>query len=434
MSTNTPQDSAGLINSSDYKLNTLNIITSDGKIVDVSGLMVELNLYEDIFSPVMTGSLVLGDALDLISSYGIHGNEFIVLSIDKPSLNNPVKKTFRTYKISDRSLGTNGLQNYTIYFCSEELFLSTQNLVSKSYKGLGISRMVKDLLLNKLKVPSSKINQIEDTSGVFDIIIPRMSALEAVSWLTPRAYGPNKNLFLFFENRDGFNFVAYETLLTVPVYQVYGYNVKLTRDPQQNFNTFNVINIIQDFDMLKAMRSGAFSSTMAQFDIINRQFTATNFSVKQLANNATLNPYPPANDFQNRYGQSVYQTEGNMLKFIISTDGDTTVNPANLKKWLPQTISRLGQLNTFKIVGSVPGDIQLKAGMIIGLVVPKMQIQDSKTANDPVRTGRYIVSSVHHKFILDVSTTIIELLSDTTAAPLPQSNDGSQVLKQVINS
>src|SRR6266850_1435554 len=113
MSTNTPSDSTGLINSSDYKLNTLNIITSDGKIIDVSGLMVELNLYEDIFSAVMTGSLVMGDALDLISSFSLHGNEFVVINIDKPSLNNPIKKTFRIYKISNRSLGTNGLQNYT---------------------------------------------------------------------------------------------------------------------------------------------------------------------------------------------------------------------------------------------------------------------------------------------------------------------------------
>lgn len=434
MSANTQADATGVIASSDYKLIALNLITSDGKVIDISGLMVELNIFEDIFSPVMTGSVVLGDALDLISSFNLHGNEYIQIQVDKPSLNNPIKKIFRTYKISDRSLGSNGLQNYTIHFCSEELFLSIEGLVSKSYKGLRIDQMVSDLLLNKLRVSPAKIKTIEQTSGVFDIIIPRMNPLEAISWLTPRAYGPNKNLFFFYESRDGFNFVSYESLLQIPVYQVYGFNIKTSQDPVLNSNTFNLLHITQDFDMLKAMRSGAFSSTLATYDIVNRQFSATNFNVKQLANNATLNKFLPANDFQNRFGQSVFQTDGNMLKFVITTDSDPTFNPANIKKWLPQTVSRLGQLNTFKIVGSIPGDIQLKVGTIIGLVVPKMVIQDSKTANDPVRTGSYLVSSIHHKFVQDISTTIVELLSDSVSIPLAAPNNGSQTLKQVIST
>jgi hypothetical protein len=431
---NTQADTTGLIASSDYKLTTLNIITSDGKIVDIRGLVVELNIYEDIFSPVMTGSIILGDALDLISSYGLHGNEFIQVEVDKPSLNNPIRKTFRGYKISDRALGSNGLQNYTIHFCSEELFLSIEGLVSKSYKGLRIDQMVNDLLMNKLRVPQSKIKVIEQTSGNFDIIVPRKNPLEAIMWLCPRAYGPNKNLFFFYESRDGFNFVSYESLLQIPVYQVYGFNIKLTQDPVLNSNTFNFITVTQDFDMLKAIHAGAFSSTLATLDIVNRQFSATNFNVKQLANSATLNKFLPSNDAQNRFGQSVFQTDGNMLKFVITTDSDTTVNPANIKNWLPQTVSRLGQLNTFKIVGSIPGDTQIKVGTIIGLIVPKMQIQDKMTANDPIRTGCYFVSGIHHKFVRDISTTILELLSDSVSVPLPAPNNGSQTLKQVINS
>jgi hypothetical protein len=436
MSSNTASidNNLGMIASSDYKLNTLQLVTSDGQVVDIRGLVVELNLYEDIFSPVMTGSVTLGDALDLISSLGLHGNEFLQLDVDKPSLNNPIVKSFRLYKIGNRSMGANGLQNYTMYFCSEELIISSENLVSKSYKGLRVDQMVQDLLLKKLRVDPKKIVQIEQTSGTFDFIIPRMNAFEAISWLVPRGYGMNKNLFFFFENRDGFNFVSYESLLTAPTYQTYGYNIKLGQDPVLNSNTFNVINITQDFDMIKAIRAGAFSSTLATFDIFNRQYSAVNFNAQSLANNAILNVGLPANDFQNRFSQSVYQTDGNMLKFVISADSDPTVNPLNIRKWLPQTASRLGQLNTFKVVGAIPGDIQLRVGMIIGLVVPKMQIQNRMTANDPYRTGRYLVSSIHHKFIIDTAATIVELLSDSVAQALPQSSPGSPSLQQIVKS
>jgi len=426
--------STGIIGSSDYKLNTLVIVTSDGKTVDVSGLMIELNLYEDIFATCMTGSLVMGDSLDLISSFSLHGNEYILISVDKPSLNSPIVKTFRIYKIGDRTLGSNGLQNYTIYFCSDELIISSQNLVSKSYKGLRIDQMVSDLLKNKLKVNPAKINQIEQTDGIFDIIIPRMAPLEAIAWLCPRAYKTNKHLFLFFENRDGFNFVSYESLLTAPVYRSYSYNVTLEQSPEKNINSFTLMNIIQDFDMIKAIRAGAFTSTLVVLDIVNRNFTSINFNVKQLANSSTLNSFAPSNDAVNRLGQSVYATEGNMLKFILSTDSDPTSNPANLKKWLPQTISRLGQLNTFKIVGSIPGDIQLKTGMVVRLEIPKMEIQDKTTGFDPIRTGNFLVSSVHHKFILDVSTTIVELLADSVSQSLPVASTNSQTIKTIINT
>jgi hypothetical protein len=283
-------------------------------------------------------------------------------------------------------------------------------------------------------VLQSKINFIEQTSGVFDIIVPRKSALEAISWLAPRAYGANKNLFLFFENRDGFNFVAYESLLKATPYCTYTFNIKTEQNPVENMNAFNVLNVVQDFDMLKAMRSGAFSSSLLSFDLVSRQFAAFNFSVESLANNAVLNTSLPANDALNRLGQSVFTTTDNMIKFIISTDSDPSVNPANIKKWLPQTASRLGQLNTFKIVGALPGDIQLKAGMVITINMPKGEVQSKTTMNNPYRSGNYLLSSVHHKFILDISSTIVEVLSDTVSSPLASPATTSPSIQQIVAS
>src|ERR1700674_4616492 len=136
----------GMIASSDYKLTTLSIINSTGDRVDVKPILLSLDLYEDIFSPCMTGNMTLGDGADIISSYQLHGNEYVILSIDKPSLNKPIIKTFRIYKIANRRMDETALQNYTIHFCSEELLLSTQTLLSHSYKGTKISDMVLDIL------------------------------------------------------------------------------------------------------------------------------------------------------------------------------------------------------------------------------------------------------------------------------------------------
>ena len=155
-------DNLGLVASSDYVINQLSIITSAGQTIDVQNIMLELDLYEDIFVPVMTGSVRLGDAGDIISSLSLHGNEFLLLNIDKPTLDKPIIKTFRIYKISDREFGTASLQNYTLWFCSEELLLSSQSTVGKSYKGIRIDQMVNDILMNKLKTDPAKIALFTD--------------------------------------------------------------------------------------------------------------------------------------------------------------------------------------------------------------------------------------------------------------------------------
>lgn len=425
----------GLFGTSDYKISSMMIVTSDGQSIDVKNILLEMNIYEDIFSPVITGDFTLGDAADIISAYRIHGNEFLAVSIDKPSLDKPIKKIFRIYKISDRNFGTASLQNYTLHFCSEELLLSTQTLVSKSYKGLRIDQMVNDLIANKLKANPEKMAGIfTKTLGNFDIIIPKMQPLEAIQWLSPRAYNTNQNLFFFFENRDGFNFTSYENLLKIAPYSTYYRSVKLNREPDQNFNSFNYINVSEDFDILKSIKMGSFSSSLLVLDLIKRNSTSYNFNAKQVADNGLLNQSIPANSLANRLGLTLYTANESVLKYVTATDSDPTFNPTNYNNWLPQTSTRLGQINSFKVIISIPGDILIKVGNIVNLVIPKMQTQTKSTEDDNMRSGKYLISSVHHVFTQDISTTVLELLSDSVNTTLPQAAQNSQTVSGLISA
>ena len=430
------QKNSGLFSSSDYKISTLTIVASDGNSIDVRNIMIELDIYEDIFSPTMTGSLVVSDAGDIISSFGMHGNEYLLLEVDKPSLNKPIKKIFRIYKIANRDFNTASLQSYTLHFCSEELILSTQSLVSKSYKGLTIDKMVMDILKNRLKVNPDKLKDgiFSTTTGNFNLIVPRMQPLEAIEWLVPRAYNQNENLFFFYENRDGFNFTSYENLIKNPSYAKYSRSVVLEREPSKNFNSINYINVAQDFDIIKSMRFGAYTSTLLSLDLVNRKFSSKTYGYKDLNDKALLNKQAPINNLKNRLGFSALDSHSSMIKYVATSDSDTTSNPANIQNWMPQTSSRLAQINTFKVIITIPGDVLMKVGNIVDLIIPKMQIQEKKVVNDELRTGRYLVSSVHHKFIGDIMTTIIELLSDSVNAALPASADTDPSIQKIIKT
>jgi hypothetical protein len=427
------QNPSGLIASSDYKLSTLTIVTSTGDAVDVKPIMLSLDIYEDIFSPCMTGQLVLGDGADIISNYQLHGNEYLLLSVDKPSLNQPITKTFRIYKIANRKMSDTALQNYTIFFCSEELVLTAQMSVSQSYKGVRISDIVNDILTKKLKVNSSKMSGIfESTTGNFDFIIPRMQPLEAIQWLAPRAYNSNENLFLFFENRDGFNFTSYENLLKVPPYAQYSRNVKVDQDPAKNIFGYNDLKVIYDFDIIKSLRFGAYATTLVTVDTISRKQTAMSFGYGNVRKTGLLNGNIPDSGLQNRFGKKLQDATSSMIKVVSSYDSDPTQNPRNDMNWLPQQIARLGQIHNFKILMSIPGDVLVKAGRVVTIAMPKMVPQQKNIEIDNIRTGNYLISAVHHSFQQDIMATVCECISDSIGVPLRSAQNNDTALQSIV--
>jgi hypothetical protein len=293
-----------------------------------------------------------------------------------------------------------------------------------------ISDMVKDIVQKQLQVSPNKTNGIWDkTTGLFNIIVPRMNPLEAIQWLSTRAYSDTGTLFLFFENRDGFNFVSYETLIKVPVYQKYYKNPKLSTSPQDNINSVNFLQIIQDFDILSSGRYGAYGSSLLSYDFVNRKFSGAQYD-PTLFN--LLNDNLPVNSSKNRFNLPLLGNSDYLLKFYPTSDSDPKSNGSHPENWLQKKAMKLAQLSQFKMVISVPGDILMKAGRIIDVEIPKAVTQnDAGNQISETRSGLYLVSAVHHIFINDTSTTVMELLSDSVNGSLNAPIDTSPTMKAV---
>ncbi len=407
----------------DYAIKALSIVTSDGTVVDITQLAVEISIFEDIFAPCVTGTILMGDALDLISNFKLQGNEWIILEIDKPGLGSPYKKFFRIYKIAERSIGTT-IQNYLIHFTSEEMVLSLQYLISKSYKGMPITNMVKDILKNKLAVLDTKINVLDKSDGVYSLIIPRMNPFEAIEWLTSRAYDSDGSLFLFYENKDGYNFRSYKNIINQPIYQTYYQRPKTNSfEPGLNVNSVNYLKINQDFDLLQSGRYGAYASGLVVYDLVDHKLTPYSYSFKDFQ---ILNSNLPINDTKNRLNDTVFNTYDLMFKFYPTVDSDPNINPYQPHKWLNPKAMKLAQLHTFRMTVTIPFDVLMKVGNIVEVEIPEAVPKDKKKRVNQARTGKYLVSAVHHTMIHDSATTVMELLSDSIEGGLYAPNNQSQ--------
>ena len=90
--------------SQDASVDKLQILTASGQRIDVKKLLIEFSYYEDIFNFVVSGYVVLRDAVGLVENLQLTGKEFLEVSFGKArgfDQNNDF--VFRLYSIPKRT-------------------------------------------------------------------------------------------------------------------------------------------------------------------------------------------------------------------------------------------------------------------------------------------------------------------------------------------
>ena len=70
--------------STQFKIEQMSLSTEFGSF-DISGAFSELALYDNVYSPCMTGSVIILDAISLLEKLRFDGNEYITIKIGKSS-------------------------------------------------------------------------------------------------------------------------------------------------------------------------------------------------------------------------------------------------------------------------------------------------------------------------------------------------------------
>jgi len=192
--------------STQFAIKNLSIVSFDETIrYDVRGLYEEINIFDNLMFPVMSGNILITDALGLSNKLKFDGSEYIDIEIVKDiNFSNvmSIKKKFLIYKQSDRKQINQTSEMYILHFVSEEFILSQQKKIQQTYKG-EYSTFVQKILSEHLKVTSS---EIESTKGIKEIVVPTLSPLDAIDYITKRAIGMN-NLpdFLFWQTQNSYH-------------------------------------------------------------------------------------------------------------------------------------------------------------------------------------------------------------------------------------
>lgn len=447
-------ENPGAYYAQDYSLNKLNILTSSGQTFEMKKLLVELSYYEDIYSFCVSGYVTLHDAQGFIERLNFSGNEFLELNFGKIKNGvNSTDKIYRIYKVGDRKpSGNMNSETYTLYFCSEELLLSEQNKISKSFTGQKISTMVSNILTDKLSVDTQKIEVIEETTGLYDFVVPNLKPFEAISWLSiyarPNMSGAIGADMLFFETVNGYNYRSLQSMFSDDVYATYKYQQKNLGDERQSFQekatTILDYEFVKTYDMINEIKSGTFANRLISIDPLTRSYKVTDFDYKKYKNEAiTLEDGAVSNELKNRLGKTQTQSYNSVLKvatsnagqqdskYLKQTPGAVAKNVA-IETYVPNRTAQIALANYIVVKASIPGDPGITAGRTINFNLLSLKPTDSKKELDKRYSGKYLVTAVRHIIQPTAYQTILEISKDSVATDYSSINNESTTFQQAV--
>ena len=436
-----------------FVLDDIIVVAANKKPINLSGQWLAFELCEDIFSPILSGTILIEDAQNLIKHGPIVGQEEIIINFATPgSKLKRIKKRFRIYKISNREVTESGkVQRYKLHFISKEAINNSQTRCNYSFVDKTIDDMITEVFYNHFPNSTFSMGNVP-TKGKHTFILPNRNPFYCISWLAKRAINAN-NLsdcsYVFYEDVDGFKLNTIINLIsqhpTKGNFGNYEYKIANARSEIDTFrdlfeniqNPENVVYFEKSFNKLDDIQKGMYSSSILLYDITTGKYSANTYNYfKHFASlfpsDVKKNPvlaHTPEETSQDRVASSIHfypKSSGNIGETSLDEINESSFNYNNdqYENWVLNRESLEQQMESNKIIITVPGDSIRKVGQVVNFSFPSPEPQNDYTTDtmDEYVSGNYLITSVKHIVNRQDYRTILELSRNFLPTSLPTSS------------
>lgn len=407
----------------DIAIDVAEVISANGFSQNVTAQVAGIEIYEDMFSPFITGVIGIRDSQDLTNLFPFVGEEYINLSIHTPTFegrDKVIKDQFYIYKVTNRIQTNTRSTVYELHFFSREALVDVNKKISKSYQGK-ISDIANTLLTDKYAgLETVKPVFIEETINSAKFISNYWSPVTSLNYILDRAKnGKGNPSYLFFENRRGFNFISTKTLYNQDIVQTFIQDENLRdfrsdgssmRNIEKEYKRIIDINVPTVFDYLDNIISGKFGSKQISYDLVTKKYKVNTYNMfESFENDDHLNKFASAS--QNVVSRSsalvLRATDhwGSYNGIIDATNSASSQHRISIMKQLESTIVEI----------TVPGRTDYTVGDKIYMDITKLEQITKKDIDitDKILSGNYIISAIHHNITRDSHECKLELIKDT---------------------
>jgi len=422
-----------LKDSQQFHINELVIVSKAGK-TDISAMYKEMSLYDSMFMPVMSGDIVISDALGLSSKLMFDGSESILIDISKTEDSDVAsfKKAFRIYKQSNRRSNTERSETYVLNFVSDELLFSDQQRVNQAYK-MSYMKMVERIMLDYLKIPENNLNGLyEDSAGERDVIIPNLRPIEAIQWIARKAVNmDNSPSYVFYQNLIGYNFITLSKLLSQSEILDIEFQSKNRNKKSKAISDLSgarSFEVVSQVDTIKRTRAGVNAGTFIGVDPITRMISKRPLSYLDHYENMKHGNMTPnfASQFNkegllntemhdSRIVLDTFSTPRQLSEYVKSHDPESLSYGSRTEDYTFQRKAIFENLNSKKLKIVMPGNFQLTTGFNVNVNAPYFGEKEPGDENkDPNLSGKYVIIGSRQLIKESTHETIIEVASTSS--------------------
>ena len=431
-------------NPGDYTLDGMLVVGSSGQKINIISQVLELNIYESIDTPYMSGNIMIADAEGVTEKLPFLGQERLLFSLQTPSHEGTVNfNEYHAiiYNVETRFHSSDREQTLVLNWTSLEHYKNIRTKISASFDGM-ISDIVEKILIDDNYLSTNKPINIELTKNIRKYVIPNLNPFQAIELLRTEAVSAEEQSphFLFFENPDGFHFRTLDSLigsqgdLSVDHKRTYIFEPPQENEPpSQSATTILHWEAEDNTNNFLSTKLGMFGSTLYYHDIFNKNiqrfefdYTKDSFAIRNSTN-------------QEDRSSGTVVSQGTIDKKKIITefpDSKIFVHPTasdklhsygtdnNADEWLQESISRELEREYFTLKIETYGNTDVMAGDMINVIIPSnkpLSASSGKDAIDPILSGRYLVTSLHHKVTPTESshTMVMTIMKDSVSIATP---------------
>lgn len=423
--------------STKYVIKELYVVTPDGGKYDFSRVFQELNLFDNLFVPCVSGNMQVTDADDIAEKLQLFkGNRKLKVVIDKSKEYVPglrYEKEFIIYKHTNLKNLNLSSKTYTLHFVSEEFLLSMQKKVSQNYTGL-YSDIVGKILEDELKVPMSAprngqggVGTIYPSSGPQDVIIPTLSPFDALNWVSKRTVSTYSDSngdpdYVFYETaQTGYNFAPLKYLMDSKTSFDINFKPKnIKEDLSQEFLGARDMKVLSNFSLLETVRDGAYAGKFIGFDTMTKTFKVTSVKTVFEKGAGQSNLADGINKEGNKYSDMdnsrivtyPFAVPRLTASYIKQNSAEEINFADNTQDYVFQRKAIFSNLMQRRLQLMMPGNFGLFAGSTVQVNIPKYAITDGKNTMDKSLSGKYIITGTRHVIRADKHETLIEVATD----------------------
>ena len=433
--------------STQFVIKDLKIVSKVGEI-DISGIFEEINIFDSIFNPCITGNILIKDSIGLSHILSFDGSEILKLDIGKDEDSVKMKRAFRIYKQSDRKNLNQTSEVYVLHFVSDEFIFSEQQKVNQSYTKT-YSDVAINLLTEYLNVPINLLyGDFQNSIGIKDIVVPNLKPIEALEWCAKRAVDKSSSpSFIFFENRLGYNFTTLSSLMSKDIIANINYSPKNLKTENGIANEIlgaRDIKIISQYDFINNIQNGVFAGKFVGFDPITRKISekAITFSEHYKTMNHG-NKTPNLAVVENRAGAKnteMFNSKKSLYsfgffrkdsKYIQQNDPTSLQKDTDSFRYIFQRQAIFNNLLNQRIQVVLPGNFFISSGFMVNVMIPNHSAKTKEDDNmDKTLYGKYLIIATRHIIKYDRHEVVFEAATDSSNEDAIYKN--SQQQKQAI--